>query len=914
MMKAFTGPVCNFFAALQRWISRWSPAESSLGSLIKFQLFFYLSVSGAFAQTKYKIIHIPTPTGSTSSALGLNESGQVVGYSFQGDDYQTFLYAYPSGKIGEIGSLGGKLKAACAINDSGAITGYSQDGNGNLQAFSYSEKTGVIALGTFDGGSTSEAFGINDKNEIVGDSATGSATHRPFLYSGRLQDLGIGTNEAADAFETAYGISDSGIVVGRYDSGSGIFHAFQWSQGQLKDLGTLGGGNSEALAISKRTGSLVVGDSDTGNGPTHACVWSNGNPSDLGVLSGFDKASFARAVNRANHVVGDSDSDDQKRAFLYTNNKLYELDQLAINLDEAGFASLDIAYGINDKEWICGCGTTKDGQTHAFLAIPVEGSLGPAVQTAESSESLDVFYDQLTPMGDWCDCGHYGHVFRPRVPHGWRPYCNGHWIWTDRGWYWDSDEGFGWACFHYGRWIHEEDCWCWVPGTEWAPAWVSWRTGPEHCGWAPLPPEAQFGPGIGIGGWCDHAYGLGPGAYFFIAFSHFTAPNYNNYILPPAQNVTLIRNTVNVTNITNNKAVINNFGPSVATIQQKTGAQIKQVSLAYQSGKTPGSNISNGVLKVTGPGTTLNATATKLPVATIKNANPVVDKGWKGIDTKTESELRTKFVRENPTPANLPKPTVTPIKVLKGGVLPTGTPKPGATVFGASTPPGGVKPLATGSPKGTGTPFRGNKGGFNPANPGAVGGTKSPSGSPKPTGTPGRPGGAVTPGTPSGSPKPTGTPGRPGGAVTPGTQLQGSPTPNPTGRGGGPTATPTVHPATSTPKPIEHLATPTATPHHSAAPTATPHPTVHLATPPPHHATPTPHPHTTSTPKVLRKQEGGGGGGGNKGAGGGTTQHQPVYHPSGGGGGGNKPSGGGGGNKPAGGGGGKPKPTPTPKK
>ncbi|HXM26734.1 MAG TPA: hypothetical protein VN957_12000 [Chthoniobacterales bacterium] len=67
-----------------------------------------------------------------------------------------------------------------------------------------------------------------------------------------MQDLGIGTNEAADAFETAYGISDNGIVVGRFDSGNGIFHTFQWSNGQLKDLGTLGGSNSEALAISKR--------------------------------------------------------------------------------------------------------------------------------------------------------------------------------------------------------------------------------------------------------------------------------------------------------------------------------------------------------------------------------------------------------------------------------------------------------------------------------------------------------------------------------------------------------------------------------------------------------------------------------------------------------------------------------------
>ena len=36
---------------------------------------------------------------------------------------------------------------------------------------------------------------------------------------------------------------------------------------------------------------------------------------------------------------------------------------------------------------------------------------------------------------------------------GWRPYFYGEWIWTDEGWYWESDEPWGWACYHYGRWV-----------------------------------------------------------------------------------------------------------------------------------------------------------------------------------------------------------------------------------------------------------------------------------------------------------------------------------------------------------------------------------------------------------------------------------------------------------------------------
>jgi probable HAF family extracellular repeat protein len=176
MTKAFTRPVCIFFASFRRRIMRSHISEFPFWSFVKFQLVFCLSVSGAFAQTKYKIVHIPTPAGSTSSALGLNENGQVVGYSFQGEDYKTFLYVYPSGKIGEIGSLGGKLKAACAINDSGAIPGYSQDSNGNLQAFSYTDKSGIISLGTFDdqGRRDSCIFSYPDRKlRDPGDGASG---------------------------------------------------------------------------------------------------------------------------------------------------------------------------------------------------------------------------------------------------------------------------------------------------------------------------------------------------------------------------------------------------------------------------------------------------------------------------------------------------------------------------------------------------------------------------------------------------------------------------------------------------------------------------------------------------------------------------------------------------------------------
>jgi hypothetical protein len=69
------------------------------------------------------------------------------------------------------------------------------------------------------------------------------------------------------------------------------------------------------------------------------------------------------------------------------------------------------------------------------------------------------------------------------------PYTNGHWVYTELGWSWESAYDWGWAPFHYGNWVWSEGgYWGWVPGRVWAPAWVSWRYGGGYVGWAPIAP------------------------------------------------------------------------------------------------------------------------------------------------------------------------------------------------------------------------------------------------------------------------------------------------------------------------------------------------------------------------------------------------------------------------------------------
>jgi hypothetical protein len=107
------------------------------------------------------------------------------------------------------------------------------------------------------------------------------------------------------------------------------------------------------------------------------------------------------------------------------------------------------------------------------------------------------FVEPLSPYGRFVDYPGYGAVFVPAVAvvgPRFRPYTHGHWEYTDWGWTWVDHHPFGWATGHYGRWFYDAGLgWVWVPGTTWAPAWVTWRTGGGYVGWAAMPPGSTWG-------------------------------------------------------------------------------------------------------------------------------------------------------------------------------------------------------------------------------------------------------------------------------------------------------------------------------------------------------------------------------------------------------------------------------------
>lgn len=217
-----------------------------------------------------------------------------------------------------------------------------------------------------------------------------------------------------------------------------------------------------------------------------------------------------------------------------------------------------------------------------LLAVTVAPTL-PVFEAAARSEftvgisinDIGDFYQPLGSYGYWVDVAPYGRCWYPAyIGSDWRPYCDGHWEWTECGWYWVSNEPWGWACYHYGRWVRDSYYgWVWVPRTEWGPSWVSWREGDGYVGWAPLPPECDFGPQ----GVLAVNVVIAPRAFVFVERRRFCEPIRPSTVIVNQTVIyqTIINKTVNVTNIkrVHNTVIVN--GPDARAIERVSGQKVR---------------------------------------------------------------------------------------------------------------------------------------------------------------------------------------------------------------------------------------------------------------------------------------------------------------------------------------------------
>lgn len=199
----------------------------------------------------------------------------------------------------------------------------------------------------------------------------------------------------------------------------------------------------------------------------------------------------------------------------------------------------------------------------------LSGMISPkkAEATINRGVSFQRFYDELAPYGDWVRDARYGYIWLPSVEQGFHPYgTQGHWVMTEFGNTWVSYYDWGWAPFHYGRWYFDDyfQSWAWIPGYEWGPAWVNWRTGGGYYGWAPLGPGAFINVRINL-----------PVFHWVFLPRHRIYHRYAfNYYAPHRTRVRIYNNTtvINNTYVYNNQTYIT--GPSRRELQQVTRSNV----------------------------------------------------------------------------------------------------------------------------------------------------------------------------------------------------------------------------------------------------------------------------------------------------------------------------------------------------
>ena len=282
----------------------------------------------------------------------------------------------------------------------------------------------------------------------------------------------------------------------------------------------------------------------------------------------------------------------------------------------------------------------------------------------EAPANYSTFYTRLEPHGEWRETSNYGYVWQPRVSQqsqNWRPYTNGRWVYTDAGCTWVSDEPFGWATYHYGRWTRLHNVgWVWVPGDEWAPAWVSRRKSNDYVGWAPLPPEARFERGSGIHNWADNYYDIGPDQYAFVPTNQFGDQRVDRAVVSMDRNVAIINQTTNITNITYSNTTVVNQGPNYDEMRSRSQQPMERLRLERQltvnfDAGDPRSVVRGQVVEIQAP-VIERAQRVERPRNVRETiAQVVVDHGWERMgDRQAAEKVRIKMKGEATPPPNAP--------------------------------------------------------------------------------------------------------------------------------------------------------------------------------------------------------------------------------------------------------------------
>jgi probable HAF family extracellular repeat protein len=341
------------------------------------------------------------PGGSASSALAINNPGQIVGLATDSTwSLQRPIWDAGTGAI--IGMADNFDPASTAVpehrNDNGEMAG-TESINQNLYRGVYWNSTGqafglppMAGVDPLYGSVHVKAHGINNLGQMVGASKESAPNYylHAVLWQNKdtpPQDLGFLGKGAYVDYSEAFGINDLGHVAGNSALGTAI-RGFLWRNGHMIDLSSLSGTVSEGTAASAiNNHGLVVGKSNF-----YPVVWkydvanSSSTPAiqQLPIPSGFFSA-VPTAVNDSADVAGYAGSPNiDAHAVLWRDGQ-------AIDLGVWPGGHYSVARGINNLGQIVGTGTIAgDNLDHALMWTVAAAGGGGGTTTTNTTPSASL--------------------------------------------------------------------------------------------------------------------------------------------------------------------------------------------------------------------------------------------------------------------------------------------------------------------------------------------------------------------------------------------------------------------------------------------------------------------------------------------------------------------------------------------
>ncbi|MGE5209057.1 MAG: hypothetical protein ACM3KL_06980, partial [Alphaproteobacteria bacterium] len=318
---------------------------------------------------RYRLVDLGTLGGANSRqvapAVSMNNRGQVIAlsstdvldpypFTIQDEFIWHGILSNPTGVVHDLGALPGVNQSlAGGISRNGLIAGLSTNGLldpltdfPQVRAVMWDSAHNIHDLGTL-GGNSSQATQVNSRGQVSG-CALNAVPEDP--------DVATFFNGFLPAAQQV--------------------RAFLWENGLMRDLGTLGGNDSFASLLNEAGAACGFSSTDTKINDTtglltiHPFLWVNGEMHDLGTLGGtlattgsFVDGPFGRVMNGQGHVVGTSllAGDEDRGAFFWSNGQMTNLGSLGGNATDA--------YAINNNDQVVGRSRTTNtvGSHHPFL-------------------------------------------------------------------------------------------------------------------------------------------------------------------------------------------------------------------------------------------------------------------------------------------------------------------------------------------------------------------------------------------------------------------------------------------------------------------------------------------------------------------------------------------------------------------